>query len=220
MTKQCTVDGCDRVQYAKGLCDPHYKQKRRRSPLDAPIRERVRRTCTVDGCDRPHSARGLCHPHYKQKQKGVLLDAPIRERVGTCSVDGCDRNQRASGLCVLHYQQKRLGTPMDVPINEVPIGERRIAGRGYVRVKMIRGNGESGWKLEHRFVMEQHLGRELYPHEEVHHLNGVRNDNRLENLELWTSCQPSGQRVADKLAWAEWFIAQYANQQLTLDFEG
>ena len=76
MTKQCSVDGCDGIDKSKGLCNRHYKQKRRRAPLDAPIRGRVRRNCSVDGCDRTHSARGLCHRHYKQQQKGAPLDAP------------------------------------------------------------------------------------------------------------------------------------------------
>ena len=50
-----------------------------------------------------------------------------------------------------------------------------------------------------RLVMEQHLGRSLRDKETVHHKNGIRDDNRLENLELWTSSPPPYQRVTDKL---------------------
>jgi hypothetical protein len=62
---------------------------------------------------------------------------------------------------------------------------------------------------EHRYVMEQALGRSLRRDENVHHLNGQRTDNRLENLELWSTSQPSGQRIEDKLAWAEEILARY-----------
>lgn len=49
--------------------------------------------------------------------------------------------------------------------------------------------------------MESILGRPMHPWEQVHHINGVRDDNRPENLELWVISQPAGQRPADLAAW-------------------
>ena len=62
---------------------------------------------------------------------------------------------------------------------------------------------------EHRQVMEQRLGRPLTNAETVHHMNGNRQDNRDENLELWTKRHPKGQRVSDLITWAKEFLPLY-----------
>lgn len=95
---------------------------------------------------------------------------------------------------------------------------RRGGGKGYVGTngyKIVRdwSRGYGRYAAEHQVVMEKMLGRPLQKGESVHHKNGIRHDNRPENLELWVVTQPSGQRVTDRLTDAVEIMLRYVQDK-------
>lgn len=120
-----------------------------------------------------------------------------------CSIPNCNKKHKAKGYCKWHYERHFFNRSMDAP-KKAESGKGCVAPNGY---KQISINYKT--YLEHRLVMEQHLGRPLLSEETVHHKNGNKLDNRLKNLELWNSRQPGGQRVKDKIQYAKEILKIY-----------
>jgi hypothetical protein len=207
--KPCKAEGCELPQLARGWCSSHYARwrhtgdARESEPLSA-----------VDGFTR--CARCQRNKENAQFASGntwckrcVTTHEANRRDGRTCS--GCDAVitvGSASGLCVTCFGMSRRAT--------APAKYR--TGNGYIQLSAHWDHpnaSERGRILEHVKVMSDTLGRPLLPGENVHHKNGVRDDNRPENLELWVTSQPSGQRPDDLVAWAYEILERYAPQQFS-----
>jgi hypothetical protein len=131
-----------------------------------------------------------------------------------CTIDDCDKPHRSKGMCQMHYRRNRLyGNALTRPR-----GHKGKATTYKTLIKHGHPNANTkGVILEHRFVMSEHLGRALFTNENVHHINGDRKDNRIENLELWSEMQPSGQRIEDKVQYALEILRTYAPEYLIKD---
>ena len=151
-----------------------------------------------------------------------------RSRRGTC--DYCARRKRNQEFwgknreIVEAYQKtrreevttpggigyrKRNGIPLHAPRKKNKNGDGCIDYSGYKTI-CVKGHpncmDNRGRIREHVYVMSQHLGRPLRKGETVHHKNGNKIDNCIENLELWDRSQPAGQRLEDKIIWAKEYL--------------
>ena len=213
MGNLCQVDGCGRDAITRGFCEMHYRRVLKTGDPGPPGPLRDRGICRIDGCDQPVDAKELCHGHYQRLARGQEVEGPLRGSLDSCRVEGCFRKVNSNGYCRSHW--KRVLTNGD-PQAYVPI--KKVDGNGFlnhgyrivpVSRKFRHLSGGESSMAEHRLVMAKHLGRPLSSDEHVHHINGVRTDNRLENLELWSTAHPSGSRAEDQLTFAAAILQRY-----------
>ncbi len=159
------------------------------------------RPCKVAGCGNLAITRtDLCPTHRRRKrlygnEDGSFSTHKACVECGRPAIAG----PRSSDHCTDHYVAlvKKLVAEGDPSINH-------HTNNGYRYVSIFKKS-----IAVHKIVMEHMLGRPLQPGENVHHKNGVRGDNRPENLELWVTPQMRGQRVEDLVAWV---VASYPRQ--------
>jgi HNH endonuclease len=218
---ECSVDGCEKRAVSRGFCDKHYRRWWKYGDPEKGARSQIK-PCSVAGCPHPGEARTLCHGHYLALlRRGEWPTRLLSDRKAKgCVVAGCGRAAHARGLCRTHVD--RLRKHGDV-LEEVRVKE--VEGIGYINhgyrivpvpISLRHLTGDSS-APEHRLVMAVFLQRPLRPDEFVHHRNGVRTDNRIENLELWSVMQPKGQRTNDKVAYAIEMLRRYRPDLLRWD---
>lgn len=206
---------------SRGFCQTHYMAFRRGrlSEDGAELRPPMRvvsyglgARCAVPDCGNRPKGLGLCNTHLLQHHAGedVGVEVPkrghkrsVRSYSGSeCLVLDCERRPANRGMCDKHAQQRMAGI-IDEEGNTLrqfkafrrPRKDRWVGQQGYVLVKAPKSHPharQDGSILEHRLVMEEHLGRHLGPEEVVHHVNGVKDDNRIENLQLRESVRKHG----------------------------
>ena len=141
---------------------------------------------------------------YLPKEKNIKQKVWVKCDCGTEKVvqlSTIKKNKSKSCGCYRNTLYKRTKFGLGNPNWK---GGKVLNSQGYIEIRF-----NNSYVKEHRYVYEQHYGIQLLPHQNIHHINGNRLDNRIENLELWDTSQPSGQRVEDKIKYYFELVEKY-----------
>lgn len=151
-----------------------------------------------------YCSRKCCEIYGHRKKRNLPLYPILVKKCFFCSREFTplyvDKKYCSKKCASLFFYRKSNNIDLNLPIN-YHIKRFYIDHKGYKKIyKPSHPNSsKSGYIPEHRLVMSEALGRTLRKDETIHHINGDRLDNRLENLELRDGAHGSGQRVIDKI---------------------
>lgn len=147
-----------------------------------------KKTCPICGMEfEGHSTQKTCSYECADKSRRTAKRNTHCAQCGDRLAENCHPRQRFCSRSCAQAFNKNNG-------RERPDGAKQPHSSGYT---MVKADGK--WALEHRYVMEQQLGRSLEKHERVHHKDGNRSNNDPSNLELWKvkKKDPAGVRASD-----------------------
>lgn len=223
----CTVEGCERhADGMKPYCSMHYSRKWRTGDVGSALPTNRSAPQTTLTCEHCKSTFTMADSRYRVALKNFGGRKYCTRRCWRAAV-ALEANSRPTPTFVCAHcgeTRQRKRTPKNGQINYAPrfcgrecasLSGKNNAGlplgqkdrHGYIWIFSGGKNGK--YVPQHRLVMQEIIGRPLFHHETVHHKNGVRDDNRPENLELWSSRHGKGQRVSDKIDFAASFLREY-----------
>lgn len=205
----CSVDGCNSPLASLGMCGAHVWRLRNHGKVGVGLKRPARGVAANRNAQRP-SVECVCEYCNKTFKSAYSL---------TYDKDGNFKRRWCSSEC-MYSAKDRKPTFICATCGEEKIRRKGVRNHGYdysqkycsprcLHIGQTNPDGvldKNGYRLiriggksvpEHRHIMEKIIGRPLSEGENVHHKNGNRLDNSAENLELWISQQPPGQRVSD-----------------------
>lgn len=179
---ECRLNSCHEASIQNGYCRKHYNNWRREGDPEISLLKRYRNeTCLVSDCENPtDKAKGLCSKHYTRLKRHSNVHTMLHARYNgeSCEIAECESKAYSKKLCQLHYNRISLtGEVGPLHARHAPPGD------GYEdSYKRIKVDGK--WVKEHRYIMEQSIGRKLNDEEVVHHKDRDKYNNSIANLQL------------------------------------